>query len=145
MVKNIQLYYAPQSLRQEAQSQDVYAWRTIIHLNLLRSMRLVIDTLSQANKESISSFADGLCRLFIKLSPLKQAEELLMKISPQEEGNSQVVVTGSTESAVRSTSGWKQEFDQIQMRMVAAAREGVPFDNGLSKILETCSKDMIGL
>jgi len=108
-------------------------------------MRLAIDTLSQANRENAPNFTDELRRLLIKLSPLKQAEELLMmKISPpQEEGDSQVVVAGSTEFAVRSASGWKQAFNK--MRGFAVAREGVPFDNEPAKILENCSEDMIGL
>jgi hypothetical protein len=108
-------------------------------------MRLVIDTLSQANRENAPSFTDELRRLLIKLSPLKQAEDLLkMRISvPQEEGDSQVVVTDSTEFAVRSASGWKQAFNK--MRGVAAAREDVAFDNGPARILENCSEDMIGL
>jgi hypothetical protein len=108
-------------------------------------MRLAIDTLSQANMENAPSFTDELRRLLIKLSPLKQAEELLMmKISPpQEEGDSQVVVTGSTDFAVRSASGWKQAFNK--MRGIAAAREEVAFDNGPARILENCLEDMIGL
>ena len=106
-------------------------------------MRLVIDTLSQANTENAPSFTDELRRLLIKLSPLKQAEELLkMRISPpQEEGDSQVVVTGSTEFAVRSASGWEQTFNK--MRGIAAAE--VAFDNEPARILENCLEDMIGL
>ncbi|PVF97035.1 putative G protein alpha chain [Serendipita vermifera] len=139
-LKNIQLCYAPQSLRQE-----VYAWRTIIHLNLLRSMQLVMNTLSQANRENAPSFTDELRRLLIKLSPLKQAEELLrMKISPpQEDGDSQMVLTDSTEFSVRSASGWKQAFNK--MRGITASRDESSFDNGPASILEACAEDMIAL
>ncbi|KIM31194.1 hypothetical protein M408DRAFT_327479 [Serendipita vermifera MAFF 305830] len=140
-LKNIQLCYAPQSLRQEA-----YAWRTIIHLNLLRSMQIVIDTVSQANRENAPSFTDDLRRLLIKLSPLKQAEELLkMKISlPQEEdGESGIVLADSNEFSVRSASGWKQAFNK--MRGITSAREDSRFDNGPASILEACAEDMIAL
>jgi guanine nucleotide-binding protein alpha-1 subunit len=139
-LKNIQLCYAPQSLRQEA-----YAWRTIIHLNLLRSMQIIIDTLSQANRENAPSFTDELRRLLIKLSPLKQAEELLkMKISlPQEEdGDSGMVLIDSNEFSVRSASGWKQAFNK--MRGITNNKDDAGFDTAPATILEACADDMIG-
>lgn len=139
-LKNIQLCYAPQSLRQEA-----YAWRTIVHLNLLRSMQTIIDTLSQANRENAPSFTDELRRLLIKLSPLKQAEELLkMKISlPQEEdGNSGIVLVDSNEFSVRSASGWKQAFNK--MRGMTSNKDDDRFDTTPATILEACADDMIG-
>jgi hypothetical protein len=107
-------------------------------------MQLVMDTLSQANRENAPSFTDELRRLLIKLSPLKQAEELLrMKISPpQEDGDSQMVLTDSTEFSVRSASGWKQAFNK--MRGITAARDEPSFDNGPASILEACAEDMIG-
>ena len=139
-LKNIQLCYAPQSLRQEA-----YAWRTIVHLNLLRSMQTIIDMLSKANKENAPSFTDELRRLLIKLSPLKQAEELLkMKISlPQEEdGDSGMVLVDSNEFSVRSASGWKQAFNK--MRGITSNKDDDRFDNTPATILEACADDMIG-
>ncbi|KAG8835666.1 hypothetical protein FRC17_001855 [Serendipita sp. 399] len=139
-LKNIQLCFAPQSLREEA-----YAWRTIIHLNLLKSMQLIMDTLNQANRENAPHFSDDLRRLLMKLSPLKQAEESLkMRISvPQEEGDSQLVLADSSEFSVRSASGWKQAFNK--MRGVAASREDVRFDNGPASIMEACAEDMIAI
>lgn len=110
-------------------------------------MRLVTDTLSQANRENAPSFTDELRRLLIKLSPLKQAEELLkQKISPpqEEEGDTQMVVSDSTEFAVRSASGWKQAFNKMRGVAAAASREDVVFDNGSARILENCAEDMIG-
>ncbi|KAG8861009.1 hypothetical protein FRB91_011638 [Serendipita sp. 411] len=139
-LKNIQLCFAPQSLRQEA-----YAWRTVIHLNLLRSMQLIMDTLNLANRENAPHFTDDLRRLLIKLSPLKQAEELLrMRISvPQEEGDPDLVLSESSEFSVRSASGWKQAFNK--MRGVAPAREDIRFDDGPASIMEACAEDMIAM
>ena len=138
-LKVLQLCYAPQSLRQEA-----LAWRTVIHLNLLRSMQSVIDALSLANRENAPSFTDDLRRLLIKLSPLKQAEELLrMRISlPQEEGDSQLVLPDASEFSVRSASGWKQAFSK--MRGTGSSKDDTRFDNGPASILEACSEDMTG-
>ncbi|CCA73216.1 probable G protein alpha chain [Serendipita indica DSM 11827] len=139
-LKVLQLYYAPQSLRQEA-----FAWRTVIHLNLLRSIQLVMDALSQANRENAPSFTDDLRRLLIKLSPLKQAEELLrMRISPpQEEGDSQLVLPEASEFSVRSASGWKQAFNK--MRGNSSSKDDIRFDTGPASILEACSEDMTAL
>jgi len=108
-------------------------------------MQIITDTLSQANKENAPSFTDELRRLLIKLSPLKQAEELLkMKISlPQEdEGNSSMVLADSNEFSVRSASGWKQAFNK--MRGMTGNRENFQFDTGPASILEACAEDMIG-
>lgn len=139
-LKNMQLYSAPQSLQQEA-----HGWRTIIHLNLLRSMRLVMEILSQENDENASRSTDELHGLLIKLSPLKQAEEVLrMKISfPQEDGGSQMVLMDSGEFSVRSVSDWMQAFNK--MRRIAAYRGEPSFDMEPISILEACADDMIAL
>jgi hypothetical protein len=108
-------------------------------------MQIVIDTLSQANRENAPSFTDELRRLLIKLSPLKQAEELLkMKISlPQEEeGDSGIVLADSNEFSVRSASGWKQAFNK--MRGITSTRDDARFDNAPATILEACAEDMMG-
>jgi hypothetical protein len=111
----------------------------------LRSLQLVIDTLSHANRENAPLFTDDLHKLLIKLSPLKQAEELLKrKISPpQEEGDTEIVLQDANEFSVRSASGWKQAFNK--MRGVTTTREDTRFDNGPATILEACAEDMIGI
>ena len=109
-------------------------------------MQTIIDTLSQANRENAPSFTDELRRLLIKLSPLKQAEELLkMKISlPQEEdGNSGIVLVDSNEFSVRSASGWKQAFNK--MRGMTSNKDDDRFDTTPATILEACADDMIGM
>lgn len=108
-------------------------------------MQIVIDTLSQANRENAPSFTDELRRLLIKLSPLKEADKLLkMKISlPQEEeGDSGIVLPDSNEFSVRSASGWKQAFNK--MRGITGTRDETRFDNGPANIMEGCAEDMIG-
>jgi hypothetical protein len=107
----LELIYAPNALRAEA-----LTWRAIIHLNLLKMMKIVIDTILQAAIDPSSQIpvTDEHRRLALRLAPLKQAEELLrMRISLPED-DTHVVVANSTEFAVRSAAGWKEAFLKLR-------------------------------
>lgn len=135
----MELIYAPNALRAE-----VLTWRAIIHLNLLKMMKIVIDAILQAAIDPSSQIqvTDEHRRLAMRLAPLKQAEELLrMRISLPED-DTHVVVANSTEFAVRSAAGWKEAFLKLRgQRGDAGTKEELQS----AGILEICANDMVTL
>jgi hypothetical protein len=108
-------------------------------------MKIVIGTILQAATEPSSQtpVTDEHRRIALRLSPLKQAEELLrMRISlPEDETH--VVVANSTDFAVRSASGWKEAF--LKMRGQRGGDAGTKEELQSAVILEACANDMITL
>ena len=135
----MELIYAPNALRAEA-----LTWRAIIHLNLLKMMKIVIDTILQAAIDPSAQIpvTDDHRRLALRLAPLKQAEELLrMRISLPED-DTHVVVASSADFAVRSAAGWKEAFLKLRgQRGDAGTKEELQSAN----ILEACAPDMVTL
>jgi hypothetical protein len=132
----LELIYAPNALRSEA-----LTWRAIIHLNLLKTMKIVIDIILQASTEpSQTPVTDEHRRLALRLSPLKQAGELLrMRISLPED-DTHVVVANSTDFAVRSAAGWKEAF--LKLRGQRGGEAGTKEELQSAAILEACADDM---
>ena len=136
----MELIYAPNALRAEA-----LTWRAIVHLNLLKMMKIVIDTILQAAIDPSSQIpvTDEHRRLALRLAPLKQAEELLrMRISLPED-DTHVVVANSTEFAVRSAAGWKEAF--LKLRGQRGGDAGTKEELQSAAILEACAGDMVTL
>ncbi|KAJ7647554.1 guanine nucleotide binding protein, alpha subunit [Roridomyces roridus] len=89
-LKNFQLINSPKAFRSERSS-----WRAVVHLNVVRSVRLILHALGEAEASSASSVPPGpdepvypeisseLRTLKMRLSPLQQVEEaLLAKLTP---------------------------------------------------------------
>src|SRR5258706_650607 len=107
-------------------------------------MKIVIDTILQAAIDPSSPIpvTDDHRRLALRLTPLKQAEELLrMRISLPED-DTHGVVASSADFAVRSDAGWKEDFLKLRgQRGDAGTKEELQSAN----ILEACAADMTAL
>ncbi|KAJ7497044.1 guanine nucleotide binding protein, alpha subunit [Mycena latifolia] len=89
-LKNFQLINSPKAFRAERPS-----WRAVIHLNVVRSIRLIINALSEAeafaasptplgpDEEPYPALSPELLTLKMRLLPLQQVEEALLgKLTP---------------------------------------------------------------
>ncbi|CDO73675.1 hypothetical protein BN946_scf185015.g3 [Trametes cinnabarina] len=93
MLKNFQIHFSPNALRSESD-----AWRAVIHLNLVRSVNFIIDTLTKPSPSStmhgdgsptVPAFSNRLSatplpnsdlrRYKLTLSPLRQVEVILAR------------------------------------------------------------------
>ncbi|KAJ7735552.1 guanine nucleotide binding protein, alpha subunit [Mycena maculata] len=133
-LKNFQLMVAPQAFRAERAS-----WRAIIHLNVIRSVRIILDALARASnpgelppsprssyssRDSIRPDTD-LMTLRTRLLPLLQIEDVLVQRlanhgtqsvpdGPSPSDTSHIPMTArrrhGKEVAVNSTVAWKSAF-----------------------------------
>ncbi|KAF9480954.1 G-alpha-domain-containing protein [Pholiota conissans] len=127
-LKNFQLHFAPKSFEREAE-----IWRPVIHLNLVRSVNFIVNfLLSQTSsvRESASSprrrssggpLSSDLRRLCVRLGPLRQVEETLLRtlsgrstftsFDERSAVNQQTYNPAkATEVSLRSGTGWRQGF-----------------------------------
>jgi len=136
-LRNLKLIYTPNAVHDEA-----LTWRAIIHLNLLKTMKIVINATLQASIDPSSQIpvTDEHRRLALRLAPLEQVEELLrMRISLPED-DTHPVVASSTDFAVSSAAGWKEAFLKLRgQRGDAGTKEE------FANILEACASDMTAL
>ncbi|KAF9047374.1 guanine nucleotide-binding protein alpha-4 subunit [Panaeolus papilionaceus] len=145
-LKNFQLIHSAKAFRNERAS-----WRAVIQLNIVRSVRLILDTITDAHERS-SSLYEGrngqsttnpstprvtpeLLKLRMRLLPLQQVEEaLLRKMTPA--GSAEFEATHLSpatnlpyrirggkfkEIAINSTAQWKGAFG----RFLATARASI--------------------
>ncbi|PPQ98404.1 hypothetical protein CVT24_004083 [Panaeolus cyanescens] len=144
-LKNFQLIHSPKAFRNERAS-----WRAVIQLNIVRSVRLILDTITDAHEKTMlpggrsgQATTDGptptvtpeLLKLRMRLLPLQQVEEaLLRKMTP--EGSAEFEATHLSpvtnlpyrirggkfrEIAINSTAQWKGAFG----RLIATARTSI--------------------
>lgn len=162
ILKNLQIYFAPKTFRAEAEQ-----WRPVVHLNLLRSVNFILDMLDYKSSSSqhghnptssISSVSTPLSeevrRLCIRLTPLRQVEELLMK---RISGFVPDVSTGSllhryhpakaSEISLRPGIGWKGRFRVL--RSSESDQGGEQYDKSQDltnrRIIAACAEDIIQL
>lgn len=134
-LKNFQLFHSPKAFRAERAS-----WRAIVQLNVVRSIRMILDAITavQVSPPASSISASSSTRppsphsvpvltaehlkLKMRLSPLQQVEEALVrKLSPAASaefyaGNPPHSVrpaNGSHEVTVNSTTPWKNAFSRF--------------------------------
>ena len=125
-------------------------WRPVIHLNLVRSVNFILNTLSdgtKGNRESSphsSGQWDGLRRHLIRLAPLRHVEEsLTKKISGtmcQSNGEKTIHYHPSRapEVELRSGLGWKGLFK-------VKRQSDSNVDDSNRRILAACADDILGL
>ncbi|GBE87573.1 Guanine nucleotide-binding protein alpha-4 subunit [Sparassis crispa] len=163
-LKNFQLMNSPKAFRSERAS-----WRAVIHLNVVRSIRLILDAMTEAQADPEGS-SSGYPRLTtehlmlkMQLSPLVQVEEALArKLVPSGTAafdaarfsqDDKVYYTNSVRSrevAVNSQFAWKGIFS----RFVASTRQSFESDasgpgwenmDDTGRVICACREDMIRL
>lgn len=162
-LKNFQLFHSSKAFRTERVS-----WRAVVQLNVVRSIRLILGAMTEA--QTLSDPASGYptltpehLRLKMRLSPLQQVEEaLLRKLTPA--GSAEFEAThlspltnlpystrggnASTELALNSLTPWKAAFN----RLITTTRSSLesqdidfndPKDPGV--IVHACKDDIAAL
>ncbi|KAJ7690671.1 guanine nucleotide-binding protein alpha-4 subunit [Mycena rosella] len=137
-LKNFQLINSPKAFRAELAS-----WRAVVHLNVVRSIRLIISALAEAeafaasgappvpDEEPYPALSPELLTLKMRLLPLQQVEEALLgKLSPggtfktsPDSTNSLSPLTNLPQSTrggtpaqevyINSTTPWKGAFSRL--------------------------------
>ncbi|KAH6914231.1 guanine nucleotide-binding protein alpha-4 subunit [Coprinopsis sp. MPI-PUGE-AT-0042] len=173
-LKNFQLMNSPKAFGPERAS-----WRAVVHLNVVRSIRTILDLMTEVTGTSgratptstspLSSrppspmLAAGitlgpeLLRLKMRLSPLQQVEEVLLrKLSPPGANELEATHLSSItnlpnaprELAVSSNSQWKGAFSRLMTSVRTSIGSEADFSNDPNDpgpILHACAEDMITL
>ncbi|KAI0310022.1 guanine nucleotide binding protein, alpha subunit [Amylostereum chailletii] len=177
-LKNFQLMASPKAFRSER-----VIWRAVIQLNVVRSIHLILNLMTEAHAQQTHLQNTGFhrpstadtsfgkrpvlprlssehLRLKIRLSPLVQVEEALVRRLQLSSGHDGPVASNdaqehlSKEVAVHSSSGWKGNF---VARILSKRRDSTteedddgdgidwndPDDPG--RIIHACGEDMIHL
>ncbi|KAJ7782839.1 guanine nucleotide-binding protein alpha-4 subunit [Mycena metata] len=160
-LKNFQLINNQKAFRAERPS-----WRAVVHLNVVRSIRLIVNALAEAEAAAASPVppADDdpvyppitpeLLTLKMRLLPLQQVEEALLgKLTPgaklstaQDSVNAQ---REASEVYINSATPWKGAFSRL-MNNVRSSVDGPEVDEpqdsrDARQLLHACSEDMIRL
>ncbi|KAJ6497806.1 guanine nucleotide binding protein, alpha subunit [Mycena sanguinolenta] len=163
-LKNFQLINSPKAFKAERPS-----WRAVVHLNVVRSIRLIISAIQEAEAFASAPQPPGpddpaypplsadLLTLKMRLLPLQQVEEaLLSKLTPGASiGKAYTAAPddplpgGTQEVSVHSTAPWKGAFSRL-MNNVRGSVDGPetnePQDSrDARQLLHACSEDMIHL
>ncbi|KAJ7078833.1 guanine nucleotide binding protein, alpha subunit [Mycena belliarum] len=162
-LKNFQLINSPKAFRAERAS-----WRAVVHLNVVRSIRLIVNALSEVeafansqiplgpDEESYPPLTPELLTLKMRLLPLQQVEEALVgKLTPGASNLSSLTnLPDSTRGAaqevsINSATPWKGAFSRL-MSNVRSSVDGPevaePQDSrNARQLLHACSEDMIRL
>ncbi|KAI0032612.1 guanine nucleotide binding protein, alpha subunit, partial [Vararia minispora EC-137] len=175
-LKNFQLMASPKAFKSER-----VIWRAVIQLNVVRSIHLILTLLTEAHAAQTAAQSPSfrptglpdshspppavrlprltpeLLRLKIRLSPLVQVEEALVRRLQISSGQENVVSVRAQEHAgivgreiaVHSASGWKGNF---VARMLAGKQktddgDGIDWDDpdDPGRVIHACKDDMIGL
>ncbi|KAJ7213656.1 guanine nucleotide binding protein, alpha subunit [Mycena haematopus] len=158
-LKNFQLLQSPKAFKAERAS-----WRAVVHLNVVRSMRLILNALAAAEASASSSHPPGpddpvypellpeILSLKMRLLPLRQVEiALLGKLThvAKLRGETPENEPSPAEISVNSTVPWKKAFS----RLVNSVRDSIdgpevnePQDSREAReLLQACSGYMIRL
>ncbi|KAJ6558485.1 guanine nucleotide binding protein, alpha subunit [Mycena vulgaris] len=168
-LKNFQLINSPKAFRAERSS-----WRAVVHLNVVRSIRLIIGALAEAEAFTASGTSPGpdeeayptltpeLLTLKMRLLPLHQVEEALLgKLTPGANLKAfesslspltnlpQSTRGTAQEVSINSATPWKGAFSRL-MNNVRTSVDGPEVDEpqdsrDARQLLHACSEDMIRL
>ncbi|KAG5646840.1 hypothetical protein DXG03_002217 [Asterophora parasitica] len=155
-LKNFQLFHSPKAFRAERAS-----WRAIVQLNVVRSVRLILDAISDAQAASYPSLTPEHLKLKMRLTPLQHVEQLLLrKLTPP--GSAEFEATHlspltnlpytvrvgntATELALNSTTPWKAAFNKLVTNTTRTSMESqeIDFDDPQDPgvILSACKDDI---
>lgn len=167
-MRNFQLKYAPAAFNAESE-----AWRTIIDLNLVRSVAFLLSLLEveEGNSGShsprssdgetsptipapsgsklvpLQHMTDDLRRLRVSLSPLKRIEQSLARfISPDNPRSGSLPTERAFEVSVRSGSRWKALFRRNGGNGTSGAgNQGREEVQNARSVIEACREDIVAL
>ncbi|PCH43570.1 G-alpha-domain-containing protein [Wolfiporia cocos MD-104 SS10] len=153
LLKNFQLQYTPEAFRAESD-----AWRTVIQLNLVRSVNVVLGLLTRTTagaappSQRLSQSKDDLRWLKMRLAPLRQVELIYNKllgvdIDPDFGGmakpDEQEWDSGKlSEVSLRSNFGWQTLVGSNKER--PGSRFWDELDNA-QRILAACREDILAM
>ncbi|KAF8995481.1 guanine nucleotide binding protein, alpha subunit [Cyathus striatus] len=149
------------------------SWRAVVQLNVVRSIRTILDAMTDAQEQmsspsSVSPLAMSRSaspsiklptltpehlKLKMRLLPLQQVEEALLRKltpagSPEFEATPRAAKTGK-EVAVNSTTPWKGAFSRLLSATRSSFESGMDIDfddpNDPGVILHACAEDMVRL
>jgi len=165
ILRNFQLKYAPSAFNAEAD-----AWRTIIDLNLVRSVTFLLSLLGEGDSGSslprspsdaevgptaqsgsklvpLQHLTDDLRRLRVSLSPLKRIEQSLSRfISPDNPRSASLPTERAFEVSVRSGSRWKTLFRRHGGGSTSGvANHGHEEVQNARSVIEACREDIVAL
>ncbi|KAI9458866.1 G-alpha-domain-containing protein [Lactarius psammicola] len=154
ILRNFQLKYAPAAFNAESE-----AWRTIIDLNLVRSVTFLLSLLEEGDNwhklVPLHHLTDDLRRLRVSLSPMKRIEQSLARfISPDNPrqagaGSGSLPTERAFEVSVRSGSRWKTLFPpRRRWRRWRAQRgkaTGTKEVQNARSVIEACREDIVAL
>ncbi|KAJ7072562.1 guanine nucleotide-binding protein alpha-4 subunit, partial [Mycena amicta] len=158
-LKNFQLINSPKAFKAERAS-----WRAVVHLNIVRSIRLILNALAEAEAYSASKspapddpvypvLTSELRALKMRLLPLQQVEAALLgKLTPGAKLRAIEApdeAPTSAEVSVHSGAPWKNAFSRL-MNNVRSSVDGPettePQDSkDARQLLHACSEDMVRL
>jgi hypothetical protein len=161
-------YIKEMTLISQAFRSERASWRAVIHLNVVRSIHLILDAITRAqnnvnptaSRDSLkapSTVNPDLLKLKLRLAPLLQAERILIgHLTPAGSGESEATrllgSKGLKELAVNSTTQWKGAFTRLitgEKNNDASGDDEQAFDptnpNDPGTILNSCAEDMISL
>jgi len=162
-LKNFQLMYQPKVFRTERAS-----WRAIIQLNVVRSIHVILDVITRAQNraqgpssstDKVPELDTELAMLKMRLSPLLQVEEILMRrLSPAGETEPTHFASLNNmpysersrnlikEVAINSAMQWKEKFTRLVVNETESfdSEQLVDWDNPNDPgiLLHACADDM---
>jgi len=161
-LKQFQRLYTPTAFREERQ-----LWRAVIQLNVVRSIRVIIETISDAHKSSVLSsgedseddgnslFTKDLEFLTTRLLPLRHIENLLIaKLAPPNEDEATHLgfsgshkQRGGQEVFVRPGVGWHGALIKSHKngRPMSAGNAGIETPDEPQSVLHSCRHDIMAL
>jgi len=166
ILRNFQLKYAPAAFNAESE-----AWRTIIDLNLVRSVTFLLSLLEDGSNGSspsstdaepgptgpsgskltpLQNLTDDLRRLRVSLSPLKRIEQSLARVISPDNTRPAGASSGSLpterafEVSVRSGSRWKSLFRKGSSSSNTGNHGHEELQNARS-VIEACREDINAL
>jgi hypothetical protein len=163
-LRNFQLKYAPATFNAESE-----AWRTIIDLNLVRSVAFLLSLLEEGDSGSrsprgpndvetgptapsgsklvpLQHMTDDLRRLRVSLSPLKRIEQSLARlISPDNPRSGFLPTERAFEVSVRSGSRWKTLFHRSGGGTPGAGNHRKEEVQNARSVIEACREDIVAL
>ncbi|KAJ7666645.1 guanine nucleotide binding protein, alpha subunit [Mycena polygramma] len=155
-LKNFQLISSAKIFQAERLS-----WRAVVHLNVVRSIRLILDAISEESNPAnpdCRAMPPELLALEMRLRPIDLVEQILARIltpgsrravGSEEPKSAPNLPGGSNEVALNSTVPWKNAFQRLLSK--AGSSEDDPDSNEpqesreARQLLQACAGDMAAL
>ncbi|KAG5638788.1 hypothetical protein H0H81_010017 [Sphagnurus paluster] len=165
-LKNFQLFHSEKAFRTERAS-----WRAVVQLNVVRSVKIILDAITEENVSPITTSASdpsedfpiitpAHLRIKMQLAPLQQVEEaLLRKLTPV--GSAEFEAThlspltnmpyatrahhAAQELQLNSTTQWKAAFTKLISARASQESQDIDDPKDPGAILHACKDDIAAL